>query len=187
MLPKAVAHDGPNPWSPDLFTNLPITGSVDSMTPELETNPALQKLRAHDPEAVEDTRAFRGEATLYIRSAHLLRACEFLRDEPGLKFSFLADVTALDLYPQEPRFELVYHLLSIETAARVRLKVRVSGEDPHVPSVFPVWPSANAFEREVFDLFGITFDGHPFMRRLLLPEEWEGHPLRKDYPTEGYR
>jgi len=116
-----------------------------------------------------------------------MRACEFLRDEPGLMFTFLADVTALDLYPQEPRFELVYHLLSMEKAQRLRLKVRVSGEDPRFVTAIPVWPAANAFEREVFDLFGIVFDGHPFMRRLLLPEEWEGYPLRKDYPTEGYR
>jgi NADH-quinone oxidoreductase subunit C len=157
------------------------------MATELESDLALQKVREFDPEAVEDARIFRDEVTLYIRPAHFLRACEFLRDEPGLKFSFLADVTALDLYPQEPRFELVYHLLSLETARRLRLKVRVPGENPHFVTAVPVWPSANAFEREVFDLFGIIFDGHPFLQRLLLPEEWEGHPLRKDYPTEGYR
>jgi NADH-quinone oxidoreductase subunit C len=157
------------------------------MTANLESNLALQKLRDLDPEAVEEARIFRDEVTLYIRPAHFLRACEFLRDEPGLKFSFLADVTALDLYPQEPRFELVYHLLSLETAQRLRLKVRVEGENPHFVTAVGVWPAANAFEREVFDLFGISFDGHPFLRRLLLPEEWEGHPLRKDYPTEGYR
>jgi len=154
---------------------------------DLETNLALNKLREYDPEAVEDPRAFRHEVTLYIRPAHFLRTCEFLRDETGLKFNFLADVTALDLYPQEPRFELVYHLLSLETGQRLRLKVRVRGENPRFITATPVWPSANAFEREVFDLFGIVFDGHPFLRRLLLPEEWEGHPLRKDYPTGGYR
>jgi NADH-quinone oxidoreductase subunit C len=157
------------------------------MAADLETNIALKKLREYNPEAVEDARTFRGEVTLYIRPAHFLRACEFLRDEPGLKFSFLADVTALDLYPQEPRFEVVYHLLSLETAQRLRLKVRVEGENARFITAVPVWPAANAFEREVFDLFGIVFDGHPFLRRLLLPEEWEGYPLRKDYPTEGYR
>ena len=157
------------------------------MAADLETNLALQKLRDFDPEAVEDARTFRGEVTIYIRPANFLRACEFLRDEPGLKFNFLADVTALDLYPQEPRFEIVYHLLSIETAQRLRLKLRVRGENPRFITAIPVWPAANAFEREVFDLFGIIFDGHPFLRRMLLPEEWEGHPLRKDYPTEGYR
>jgi NADH-quinone oxidoreductase subunit C len=157
------------------------------MAADLETNLALQKLREFDPEAVEDARIFRDEVTLYIRPTYFLQACEFLRDEPGLKFSFLADVTALDLYPQEPRFEVAYHLLSIETAQRLRLKVRVAGENPRFITAIPVWPAANAFEREIFDLFGIIFDGHPFLRRILLPEEWEGHPLRKDYPTEGYR
>ena len=157
------------------------------MAADLATNLALQKLRVFVPEAVEEARIFRDEVTLYIRPASFLHSCEFLRDEPDLQYRFLADVTALDLYPQEPRFEVVYHLLSIETAQRLRLKVRVEGESPRFITAVPVWPSANAFEREVFDLFGIIFDGHPFLRRLLLPEEWEGYPLRKDYPTEGYR
>ncbi len=157
------------------------------MTADLETHPALLKLREFDAQAVEDVRTFRGELTIYIRHANFLRTCEFLRDEPSLRFSFLADLTALDLYPQEPRFEVVYHLLSLQNTQRLRLKVRVSGDDPHIVSAISVWPSANAFEREVFDLFGIKFTGHPFLRRMLLPDEWEGHPLRKDYPTEGYR
>jgi NADH-quinone oxidoreductase subunit C len=157
------------------------------MADDLETNLALKKLREYDPDAVEDARLFRGEVTLYIRPAHFLRICEFLRDERGLKFGFLADVTALDLYPQEPRFEVVYHLLSLANSQRLRLKVRVGGESPRFITAVPVWPAANAFEREVFDLFGIVFEGHPFLRRMLLPEEWEGYPLRKDYPTEGYR
>jgi NADH-quinone oxidoreductase subunit C len=153
----------------------------------LESNLALQKLREYDPEAVEEARVFRDEVTLYIHRPHFIRVCEFLRDEPNLKFNFLADVTALDLYPQEPRFEVVYHLLSIQTAERLRLKVRISGDNPRIITAVPVWPSANAFEREVFDLFGIVFDGHPYLRRIMLPEDWEGNPLRKDYPTEGYR
>ncbi len=157
------------------------------MAADLQTFPALVKLREFDAEAVEDARTFRGEVTVYIRPAQFIRTCEFLRDESDLKFSFLADVTALDLYPQEPRFEVVYHLLSLQNTQRLRLKVRVGGDDPHAVSAFSVWPSANAFEREVFDLFGIRFDGHPFLRRMLLPDEWEGYPLRKDYPTEGYR
>ena len=154
---------------------------------DLESNLALKKLKEFDPEAVEEARLFRDEVTAYIRPGNFLRVCEYLRDEPGLRFKFLADVTALDLYPQEPRFELVYHLLSVESGERLRLKVRVGGENPHFNTLVPVWPAANAFEREVFDLFGISFEGHPFLRRLLLPEEWEGHPLSKDYPTEGYR
>jgi NADH-quinone oxidoreductase subunit C len=157
------------------------------MSADFETNSVLKKLREFCPAAIEDARDFRNELTLYLRPAFLRRACEFLRDAPGLRFEFLADLTAVDLYPNEPRFEVVYHLLSLETAERLRLKVRVSGENPQVDSVVRVWPSANAFEREAFDLFGIRFDGHPYLRRILLPEDWEGHPLRKDYPTEGYR
>ncbi len=157
------------------------------MTVDLESNQALKKLREFEPGAVEEARVFRDEVTLYIRPAHFLRACEFLRDEPGVKFSFLADVTALDLYPTEPRFEIVYHLLSFATAQRLRLKVRVGGEDPRFVTAVHVWPAANMFECEIFDLFGVVFEGHPFLRRLMLPEDWKGHPLRKDYPTEGYR
>jgi NADH-quinone oxidoreductase subunit C len=157
------------------------------MASDLQDNAALKKLREKYPEAVEGARFFRDEVTIYIPAPFLLRVCQFLRDEPGLKFNFLSDVTALDLYPQEPRFEVVLHLLSLESAARLRLKVRIGGENPVCPSAFSIWPSANAFEREVFDLFGIKFDGHPDLRRIVLPDEWEGFPLRKDYPVEGYR
>lgn len=151
----------------------------------LEDNAALKKLREFDPEAVEDAGVFRDEVTLFIRPGRLLRTAEFLRDDADLAFKFLADLTALDHYPNEPRFETVYHLLSIRTAERLRLKVRLPGDDPRVASLVPVWPAANAFEREVFDLFGIRFEGHPFLRRILMPEDWEGHPLRKDYPVQG--
>jgi len=157
------------------------------MPPDLESNLALKKLREFAPEAVEGAREFRAELTIYIRPDRLLQVCEFLRDEPGLTFKYLSDVTAVDNYPNEPRFEVVYHLLSLQNAERLRLKVRVGGENPRVDSLVPVYPSANAFEREVFDLFGIQFAGHPYLRRILMPEDWEGYPLRKDYPTEGYR
>jgi NADH-quinone oxidoreductase subunit C len=157
------------------------------MPDEVESNVALQKLREFDPGAVEEAQTFRGEVTVFIRADRLVRVCEFLRDTPGLSFKFLVDVTALDYYPQEPRFQTVYHYLSHETGARLRLKVRISGDNPQVDSVVPVWPAANAFEREIYDMFGIHFNGHPDLRRLLLPEDWEGYPLRKDYPVEGYR
>jgi NADH-quinone oxidoreductase subunit C len=157
------------------------------MPSNLESNLALKKLQALAPECVEDAREFRGEVTIYIHPDRLTRTCEFLRDDPALALSFLSDITAVDLYPNEPRFEVVYHLLSLQSADRLRLKVRTSGENPQVDSLVSVYPSANAFEREVFDLFGIQFAGHPYLRRILMPEDWEGHPLRKDYPTEGYR
>ncbi len=157
------------------------------MPADVEPNPALQKLREFEPDAVEDVQSFRGETTLVLRPDRLIAICEFLRDIPELSFKFLADVTAVDRYPNEPRFEVVYHLLSLETGERLRLKVRLPGDKPRVLSVLPVWPAANALEREVFDLFGIYFEGHPYLRRIFMPEDWEGYPLRKDYPTEGYR
>jgi NADH-quinone oxidoreductase subunit C len=157
------------------------------MESALETNPFVQKVREFHSSAIEDGQIFRGELTLYIRRDDLLSVCEYLRDEPGLSFKFLVDVTAVDRYANDPRFEMVYHLLSLETGARLRLKVRVPEEDPNVDSVVPVWPAANAFEREVFDLFGLRFEGHPYLRRIVMPEDWEGYPLRKDYPTEGFR
>lgn len=157
------------------------------MGSSLEPDFLLEKLREFDSGAVEASQVFRGELTVFIPRNRLVRVCEFLRDAPDLSYKFLADLTAVDRYPTEPRFEVVYHLLSLETSARLRLKTRLPGGDPAVDSVVPVWPAAYAFEREVFDLFGIRFGGHPDLRRILLPEEWEGYPLRKDYPTEGYR
>jgi NADH-quinone oxidoreductase subunit C len=158
------------------------------MSTELNSStPVLQKIQEFAPDALEESQVFRGELTLWVKTGSLRRVAEFLRDEKGLDFKFLSDLTALDHYPNEPRFETVYHLYSIEQNHRVRIKVRLPGDDPRVESLVPIWPAANAFEREVFDLFGIYFEGHPFMVRILLPEDWEGYPLRKDYPTEGYR
>jgi NADH-quinone oxidoreductase subunit C len=152
-----------------------------------ETNPILQAILEFDPEAVEESATFRGELTAFIPRERIVRICEFLRDTAGLAFNFLSDLTVVDRYPVEPRFEVVYHLLSFERNERLRLKCRVPGDDPRIDSVMRVWPGAEAFENEAFDLFGIHFDGHPNLRRILMPEDWEGFPLRKDYPTEGYR
>ena len=157
------------------------------MPSDLESNPTIKKLREFAADGIEEAREFRGEVTIYIRPPMLIRACEFLRDHPSLSFKFLADVTAVDLYPNEPRFQVVYHLLSLQNSERLRLKVRTGGENPAVPSLIPVYPCANAFEREIYDLFGIQFAGHPYLRRILMPDDWEGYPLRKDYPVEGYR
>ena len=153
----------------------------------LESHTALKKLRELDPQAIEDALEFRGEATVYILSARIRGVCEFLRDDAELSFKYLSDVTAVDLYPAEPRFEVVYHLRSLSPHSQLRLKVQLTEDNPKVDSVVPVWPGASAFECEVFDLMGIQFEGHPFLRRILLPEDWEGHPLRKDFPTTGYR
>jgi NADH-quinone oxidoreductase subunit C len=107
-----------------------------------------------------------------------------LRDHDDLKFQLLAEMTAADYWPREPRFEVIYILVSFEHRLRARLKVRVGGEDPHVPTATVLWPAANWLEREVWDMFGVAFDGHPDPRRLLMPEDWEGYPARKDYPVQ---
>jgi NADH-quinone oxidoreductase subunit C len=102
-------------------------------------------------------------------------------------YNFFEDMTAVDWFPSSPRFQLSYHLLSHTYKEYIRLRVLVGEADPSVESITPVWPAANFYEREVFDLFGIRFEGHPNLRRILMPDDWEGHPLRKDYPVEGYR
>jgi NADH-quinone oxidoreductase subunit C len=122
-----------------------------------------------------------------VERSAIREACAILRDSPQAQINFLSDLTCVDLYPSEPRFEVVYHLLSMKRKERVRLKVQLPGADPSLESITGVWPAANFFEREIFDLFGVRFQGHPYLRRLLMPEDWEGHPLRKDYPVEGYR
>jgi NADH-quinone oxidoreductase subunit C len=157
------------------------------MTEDLQKNVAWQKLQAFAPEVVEEGQVFRRETTIYLKPDNLLRAMEFLRDDQDLSFKYLSDVTAVDYYPNEPRFSTVYHLYSIERGERLRIKVRLPGDNPRVASMTALWKGAWAFEREAFDLFGIIFEGHPDLRRFLLPENWEGYPLRKDYPTEGYR
>lgn len=157
------------------------------MSADAEGHIVVRKLRDFNPEAAENVQLFRGELTVRIRAVNLRQVCEFLRDDKELNFKYLSDLTALDHYPSEPRFETVYHLYSIENNRRLRLKIRLGGDDPRVDSMVQVWPAANAFEREVFDLFGIQFVGHPYLIRIVLPEDWEGHPLRKDYPVEGYR
>src|SRR5262245_52180214 len=122
--------------------------------------------------------------TLYIQRDDVPVVMKAMRDRPELGFSVLAELTAVDFWPREPRFELIYILISLEHRLRVRLKVRLAGDVASVATVSDVWPAANWLEREVWDLFGIAFDGHPDRRRLLMPEDWEGFPLRKDYPVQ---
>ena len=122
-------------------------------------------------------------ATLYVPADKLVETCVALRDTPSLRFNVLVEVTAADYFPRQPRFEVVYHLLSIPNRLRLRLKVR-AGADESVPTVQSVWRGAGWPEREVWDMFGVVFDGHPDLRRLLMPEDWEGHPARKDYPVQ---
>jgi NADH-quinone oxidoreductase subunit C len=122
--------------------------------------------------------------TFAVSAAHLVAVCLALRDTPGLEFVAFTNVTVADFHPRrDPRFDVVYHLVSPHRRARVRLKVPINLGDS-VPTVSTVWPGAGWPEREIYDLFGIVFDGHPDLRRLMMPDDWEGHPLRKDYPVQ---
>jgi NADH-quinone oxidoreductase subunit C len=136
------------------------------------------------------TTTYAGQVSVLLKKELIKDVCLFLRDEPSLKMDHLADLTAVDFsrYPGDagPRFEVVYNMISISHRHRIRLKVRVPEEDPRVDSVASVWQTANWHERETYDLMGIIFNGHPDLRRILLPEDWEGHPLRKEYPLKGY-
>ena len=123
-------------------------------------------------------------ATVYVSRDDLPRTARALREDGSLGFDFLAELTAVDVWPREPRFEVVYVLVSIEHRLRLRMKVRLHGADAHLATVSGIWPAANWLEREIWDLFGIVFDGHPDPRRLLMPEDWEGFPLRKDSPVQ---
>ena len=145
-------------------------------------------LREHFGDGVLDVVEYRGETNVVLAPEVIEEACLVLRDAPNLRYNFMADITAVDWPEREPRFDVVYNLLSLDTHAVIRLKVRVGDEDtpePEVPTVAHVWPAANYYEREVFDLFGIRFTGHPNLTRIMMPHDWVGHPLRKDYPLTG--
>jgi NADH-quinone oxidoreductase subunit C len=151
----------------------------------LRDRAAAAAVGAFDADAIVGGKFDRDELTLEIAPAKIVSVCGFLKYDQ--KFNRLSSVTGVDRYPAEPRFEVVYHLHSVERNERLRLKCRLRGEDPVIESVTSVWRSANWYERETFDLFGIRFLNHPDLRRIMMPEDWEGHPLRKDYPVTGPR
>jgi NADH-quinone oxidoreductase subunit C len=124
------------------------------------------------------------QPVILVPAGQLVAVSAALRDDPAFRFSALVDIVGVDRLPHEPRFEVNYSLVAADVPARLRVKVRADGRDPHLPSVAGIWPSAGFLEREVWDLFGIVFDGHPDLRRLLTADGWEGHPLRKDYPVQ---
>jgi NADH-quinone oxidoreductase subunit C len=147
-------------------------------------HPAIQAILDWDSPALTDAKLEFSELTLTIEASKIREAC-FTVQSAG--YNFFEDVTAVDWFPASPRYQLSYHILSHAFKERIRLRAFVDDPDPIVDSIVPVWPGANFYEREVFDLFGIRFAGHPDLRRILLPDDWKGHPLRKDYPVEGYR
>jgi NADH-quinone oxidoreductase subunit C len=145
----------------------------------------IQTLRSRFPEAILDSHSHAGDDTVVIRPEALRAVAAFLHDDPEVGFEILMDVTAVDYYRRKPRFEVVYHFLCHRRNQRLRIKVPVAGKDPRVATLQDLWISANWMEREVWDMFGIRFEGHPDLRRILLPEEFAAHPLRKDYPLQG--
>lgn len=163
--------------------------------PEAELNPqeattsssAAATLQREHPDWVSAVVDALGETTIIVPREHIVDVCSFLKTAANLEFNFLSDVCGFDRGPEEePRFEVNYHLFSTTRSHRVRLKIILNEDDMHVPSVTGVWRTANWHERETYDLFGVIFDNHPDLRRILLPDDWQGHALRKDFPLRGY-
>jgi len=163
-----------------------ISGLLDkeSVLAAMADNAAVAALESAIPDAFLDAKFDRHELTLTVTREEIVAAAKAIQDAG---YNFLEDVTAVDWYPSSPRFQVTYHILSHGMKERVRLRVMLDDADPVISTITHVWPSANFYEREVFDLFGIRFSEHPNLRRIMMPDEWEGHPLRKDYPVEGYR
>ncbi|MCC7234141.1 MAG: NADH-quinone oxidoreductase subunit C [Bryobacterales bacterium] len=154
------------------------------LTEELQRIPHVQAIAAM-PGALQTATVHVGEVTLTIDPEHIVAVCRKLRDEFGAER--LSGITGLDWYPMEPRFEVVYLIHSIRNRYRLKLKCRLPGGDPGIESVYEVWRAADWYEREVFDLFGVTFRNHPNLKRILMPDDWQGHPLRKDFPVHGHK
>lgn len=151
----------------------------------LSEYPAVVALAAADPPAVLGGKLHAGQVSIEIAPEKIVSVCQFLKDDQ--RYRRLSGVTAVDWLPAELRFELIYLLHSLERNERLRLTCRVGGEKPEIDSITSLWPGANWYEREIFDLFGVVFRNHPNMRRLMMPEDWTGHPLRKDYPVAGFK
>ncbi len=148
--------------------------------PQLWSSPLLEELQKRFPGAVRDPLVFRNQPSITVAKENLIQVSEFLKSDPGGAYSLLTDETAVDYPKREKRFEINYQLYSFKRNDRLRLKVQAA-ESEKIPSVAGVWPAANWLEREVYDMFGVSYEGHPDLRRILLPEDWKGHPLRKDY------
>jgi NADH-quinone oxidoreductase subunit C len=161
----------------------PYGGGFDELTDELL---AAMREREVPAEAIQQITVDRGEITYYVRRRHLVALCRILRDDPALRFELCSSVSGVD-YGTEvaQRLHVVYHLTSMTYRRRIRLEIAVDVEDAHVPSVVQVYPTADWHERETWDMFGIIFDGHPALTRILMPDDWDGYPQRKDYPLGG--
>ncbi|HYA91328.1 MAG TPA: NADH-quinone oxidoreductase subunit C [Thermodesulfobacteriota bacterium] len=149
-----------------------------------EGNLTVKKLKERFINSILEVTTFRGEVTVTVSKGEIFEICKFLHSDSDLQYRLLTDLCGLDFFPQTPRFGVVYLLYSMKSNQRLRVKTRV-GERESIPSVESIWKAANWYEREAYDLFGITFDNHPDLRRIMLWDGYEGHPLRKDFPVEG--
>lgn len=154
-----------------------------------DDHPELRIIQEQFAGEIVSSRLFRGEKTITVKKDKIVAICTLMRDAPETNYSYLSDVTCVDLLDvvadDQPRFEVVYNLYSMGTFQRLRLKAQVDEDDPAIDTVECVWPSANWNEREVYDLFGIVFNNHSDLRRILMPDDWIGHPLRRDFPLGG--
>jgi NADH-quinone oxidoreductase subunit C len=167
--PKATAPPKP-----------PAPTAKPAVKPEPWSSPLLDELQKRFPGALSDTAVFRNMPSVTVAKESLATVCDFLKSDEGGEYTLLTDHTAVDYPKREKRFDLIYHLYSFKRNDRLRVKV-VAGEGEKVPSVVRIWPTANWLEREVYDMFGVQYEGHPDLKRILLPDGWTGHPLRKDY------
>lgn len=166
------------------LTQTPTLIGKAAVIESLPDHPALKALVAWNPDGLVDARLALGELTLTVDKDNIRAALAALQ---GGGYNFFEDMTAVDWYPSVPRFQLSYHILSHGYKDRIRVSAMVDETDPSIESITSIWPGANYYEREIFDLFGVRFEGHPNLRRILMPDDWKGYPLRKDYPVEGYR
>jgi NADH-quinone oxidoreductase subunit C len=159
-------------------------------TPGVKSHPRyadVSLIRRQFAETIQEIIEAAGEITVVARREGLVQLMTFLRDEPSLRFSYLSDIGGLDLGEfAAPRFAVAYQLYSLEHNHRLRVKVFLEEDDAHLPTMWNVWKASNWLEREIYDMFGVTFDGHPDLRRILMPSDYEGYPLRKDFPIKGY-
>jgi len=167
-----------------MTTQTPKILGKEAVLQALLDHVAIKALLASGDQILADAKFEFEELTLTVPATSIRTACSALQ---SAGYNFFEDMTAVDWFPSVPRFQLSYHLLSHQFKERVRVRVLLDESDASIDSITPIWAGADFFEREVFDLFGIRFAGHPDLRRIMMPDDWQGHPLRKDYPVEGYR
>ena len=151
----------------------------------MENQIVLERLKSRLGDGIQEAKEFRGELTVVVPKERIVEICSFLKNDPELAYEFLSDLCGIDMYTPEKRFGVIYNLLSLKNKHRLRVKTFVEEENPSVKTVTGIWGTANAHERETFDMFGIVFEGHPDLRRMYMPEDFEYYPLRKDFPLMG--